>query len=74
MNRIAFATLLSLFLVHCDGSERVHYFLDMRNSPAVDSQEPDFIGNRKGNLACQKTRSPMEKCLIGYKRPSTWEK
>jgi len=50
MIRIALATLLSLFLVHCDGSERVHYFLDMRNSPAVDSQEPDFIGNRKGNL------------------------
>jgi mono/diheme cytochrome c family protein len=50
MARILFASFLSLFLLHCDGSERVHYFLDMRNSPAVDTQESDFIGNRKGNL------------------------
>lgn len=51
MNRYIILTLFcTLFLAHCDGSERVHYFLDMRNSPAVDTQEPDFIGNRKGNL------------------------
>lgn len=47
--KILILSFLALILSGCE-MHRWHWFLDMRNSPAIDTQGSDTIGNRKGNM------------------------
>ena len=45
--KVLLAIAVSVTMLNCRG---YHYFMDMYISPAVDTQEEDIIGGRKGNM------------------------